>query len=68
MSRTPEEDRLAWNLEISDRSPVVKGTKITANHVVSLITYGGTWSGALRRYPELTEADIRACLAWDQSC
>ncbi len=58
------EDRLAIDENISDSSPVVKGTWVTVNHVVSLIVDGWNWSDVLRTHPELIEDDIRACLAY----
>ncbi len=58
------EDRLAFDENISDNSPVVKGTWVTVNHVVSLIIDGWNWSDVLRTHPELIEDDIRACLAY----
>ena len=58
------EDRLAFDENISDSSPVVKGTWVTVNHVVSLIVDGWNWSDVLRTHPELIEEDIRACMAY----
>jgi uncharacterized protein (DUF433 family) len=56
--------RLAWDHDVSDSSPVVKGTRVTAGHVVSLIVDGWAWSDVLRAHPELTSDDVRACLEW----
>ena len=58
------EDRLNFEESISDSSPVVKGTWVTVNQVVSLIVDGWNWSDVLRTHPELNEEDIRACLAY----
>ena len=57
-------DRLVFDPEVSTRSPVVKGTWITVNHVVSLIVDGWAWADILKTHPELTEDDIRACVAY----
>ena len=57
-------DRLVFDFEISDNSPIVKGTWVTVGHVVSEIVDGSTWADILRTHPELTEEDIRACLAY----
>jgi uncharacterized protein (DUF433 family) len=57
-------DRLAFDDKVSDASPVVKGTWVTAGHVVSLIVDGWSWSDVLRTHPELNEDDVRACLAY----
>ncbi|MFO0908137.1 MAG: DUF433 domain-containing protein [Isosphaeraceae bacterium] len=56
--------RLVFDANVSLTSPVVKGTWVTAGQVVSRIVDGWTWSDVLRTHPELTEDDIRACLAY----
>lgn len=58
------QERLAFDPNVSDSSPVVKGTWVTAGHVVSLIVDGWTWADVLRAHPELCEDDIRTCLAY----
>lgn len=69
----PEEDeddpgswrgRLSLDLNISEDSPVVRGTWITVNHIISLVVDGWTWTDILRSHPELNEDDLRACLAY----
>lgn len=60
----PWQDRLVFDFNVSESSPVVKGTWVTAGHIVSLIVDGWTWSDILRCHPELTEDDIRVCLAY----
>jgi uncharacterized protein (DUF433 family) len=57
-------DRLTFDFEVSDVSPVVKGTWVTVGHVVSLIVDGWTWADILRAHPELSEDDIRACVTY----
>jgi uncharacterized protein (DUF433 family) len=68
-NRIGEEDRrwrqrLAFDPSVSETSPVVRGTWITASQVVSRIVDGWSWAEILRHHPELTEEDIRACLAY----
>ncbi len=58
------QDRLVFDFSVSETSPVVKGTWVTVGHVVSLIVDGWIWSDVLRSHPELTEDDIRTCLAY----
>jgi uncharacterized protein (DUF433 family) len=58
------QDRLVFDFEVSDVSPVVTGTWITVSHVISLIVDGWAWSDILRSHPELTEEDIRTCVAY----
>ncbi|WP_145272789.1 DUF433 domain-containing protein [Tautonia plasticadhaerens] len=59
-------DRLVFDEHVSDESPVVRGTWITAGRVVSMVVDGMTWDDILRRYPELTERDIRACVCFTE--
>ncbi len=54
--------RLCIDENVSDEIPVIKGTWVTTNQVVSLLVDGWSWDDILRHYPELTELDIRACL------
>ncbi len=58
------QDRLVFDPNVSDDSPVVKGTWITVAQIVTLIVDGSTWSDILRSHPELTEEDIRICLSY----
>lgn len=59
--------RLVMDEEISDSSPVIEGTWVTVTQVVSRVVDGWSWAEILRGYPELVEADIRACLDYDGS-
>lgn len=56
--------RLVFDPNVSDDSPVVRGTWVTAAHVAALIVDGWTWSDILRSHPELVADDLRACLAY----
>ena len=58
------DDHLIVDPDVSATSPVVRGTWVTVGHVVSEIVDGSTWPDILRTHPELTEDDIRACLAY----
>src|SRR5438270_136261 len=57
-------DRLILDTTGREATPVVKGTWVTVAQVVSFVVDGWSWSDILRTHPELTEADIRACLAY----
>jgi uncharacterized protein (DUF433 family) len=57
-------ERLVFDFNVSEDSPVVKGTWCTVKNVISLIADGWTWSDVLRTHPELTDDDIRTCLAY----
>jgi uncharacterized protein (DUF433 family) len=58
------QDRLVFDFNVSDESPVVKGTWVTVAQIVSLIVDGQTWADILRSHPELSEEDIRVCLSY----
>jgi uncharacterized protein (DUF433 family) len=57
-------DRLVFDRNVSEHSPVIRGTWITVGQVVSLIVDGWSWSDILRSHPELTDEDLRTCLAY----
>ena len=44
--------------------PVVRGTRLRVELVVALLAGGWTSAGIVKRYPELTEEDIQACLRY----
>jgi uncharacterized protein (DUF433 family) len=59
------QNRLTFDPNVSKDSPVVKGTSVTVSHVVSLIVDGWTYVDIIRTHPNLTEADIRTCIAYN---
>jgi len=44
--------------------PCVRGFRITVGDVLGLVSVGMSWQEILDDYPDLTEEDIRACLAY----
>ncbi len=58
------QDRLVFDENVSADSPTVKGTWVTVAQIVTLIVDGFTWADILRTHPELTEDDVRVCLAF----
>ncbi len=44
--------------------PCIRGMRIAVEDVLSYYAAGMTWQEILADFPELTEADIRACLAY----
>jgi uncharacterized protein (DUF433 family) len=57
-------ERLVFDFDVSEDSPVVRGTWCTVKHIISLIMDGWTWSDVLHTHPELTTDDIRTCLSY----
>jgi uncharacterized protein (DUF433 family) len=52
------------NPEVMLGKPVLRGTRITVEHVVGLMAEGWTEAQILANHPALTRADIQACLAY----
>lgn len=44
--------------------PVVKGTRLTVEFVLNLLVEGWDHARILEQYPNLSDADITACLAY----
>jgi uncharacterized protein (DUF433 family) len=44
--------------------PVVRGTRLTVEHILNLLANGETPTGILDEYPGITDDDIRACLVY----
>jgi uncharacterized protein (DUF433 family) len=57
-------ERLVLDPEVCATSPVVRGTRITVRHVVSLVVDGWSWAAIRHQHSDLDDADIRACLAY----
>ena len=58
------QDHIEVNQEILVGKPVIKGTRISVEHIIDLLADGWTINDILGNYPGITEADIRACLAY----
>lgn len=41
--------------------PVIRGTRLTVEHIQNLLAHGETYGGILAEYPGLIEDDLRAC-------
>jgi len=56
--------RIAVDPEVMVGKPVVKGTRLTVEHILSLLISGMTIEEILEDYPNLAREDIFACLAF----
>ncbi len=56
--------RIVLDPEVMLGKPIVRGTRITVEHVVGLMAEGWTETQLLENHPQLTRADIQACLAY----
>ena len=57
-------DRIAIDPNVCFGKPTVRGTRIWVGLVLDLLADGMTIDEILDEYPSLTDADIRACLAF----
>ena len=57
-------DRIAVDPEIRFGKPCVRGTRVTVGDVLGYLAGGMSEEQILGDFPQLTHADIRACLAY----
>jgi len=61
------EDRIVVSVGVMGGKPVVRGTRVTVERVLSLLAQGLSVPDLLKEYPHLTQVDVRACLAYGAS-
>jgi uncharacterized protein (DUF433 family) len=57
-------DRIVIDPAIMVGKPVIRGTRITVELVVELLSRGWTTAQIIQQYDHLTPQDIQACLAY----
>jgi uncharacterized protein (DUF433 family) len=57
-------ERITADPKVLVGKPVIKGTRISVELIVDLLAKGWTTQQILDSYPNLTDEDIRACLAY----
>ena len=55
-------NRIVTNPKIMVGKPVIKGTRLSVEHILNLLAHGTTVTEILEEYEGLVEADIQACL------
>jgi uncharacterized protein (DUF433 family) len=63
----PYKDRITTNPHIMVGKPVVKGTRIPVERVVAHLANNPDLNDLFAAYPELTIADVKACLQYATS-
>ncbi len=64
MKRSKPAGRIVVDPKVLVGKPVIRGTRISVEHVVDLLARGWTEDQILEEYDHITRADIRACLAY----
>ncbi len=56
--------RIAIDPQVCFGKPCIRGTRIWVSLILDLLASGTTLPGVLDEYPGLSEADVRACIAY----
>jgi uncharacterized protein (DUF433 family) len=59
-------DRITIDPHIMIGKPIIKGTRITVQHILGLLAQGAAYHDILHDYPHITQEDIFACLLFAQ--
>jgi uncharacterized protein (DUF433 family) len=54
--------RIALNPEVMVGKPVIRGTRLTVEYILTLLAHGAPVEEILEEYDGLTREDVRACL------
>jgi uncharacterized protein (DUF433 family) len=55
-------ERITLNPKVMTGKPVIKGTRLTVEHVLNLLAHGATVADIVQEYDGLAPEDIQACL------
>lgn len=55
-------ERITLDPQVMVGKPVIKGTRLTVEHILNLLAHGATVAEILAEYDGLVQEDIRACL------
>ena len=56
--------RITARPDVFGGKPIIRDLRISVETILSLLAQGETMAGLLADYPDLEQADIRACLAY----
>lgn len=57
-------ERIEANPHVLSGKPVIRGTRIPVSLILNLLAQGYELADVLQAYPELTEPDVRAAIAF----
>ncbi len=55
-------ERIAVDPQVMMGKPVIRGTRLTVEHILNLLAHGMTVEEVLQEYPGLTREDVQACI------
>ena len=55
-------ERITINSDVCNGRPAVRGTRIAVQTILEFLTAGDSAEDVMEEYPNLTRADIQACL------
>ena len=58
------EGRIVSDPMICSGKPCVKGTRIPVHLILDLLAAGESYTGVKKAYPNITDADIKACISY----
>jgi len=64
MDRSRLLDRIVLDPRIMVGKPIIKGTRLTVQHILNLLAHGATMEDILKEYGGLKKEDIQACLLY----
>ena len=62
MNDTEMMERISLNPQVMVGKPVVTGTRLSVEYILSLLAHGDTADQIIEEYQGLTQQDIQACL------
>lgn len=57
-------EKIAVDPAVLVGKPVIKGTRLSVEFIIGLLSQGWSEAEILRNYPGITTEDIKACLAY----
>lgn len=54
--------RINTDANVMVGKPVIRGTRLTVEHILRLLAFGASQAELLQEYPTLRQEDIQACL------
>ena len=64
MGRSSLLGRIVLDPRIMVGKPIIKGTRLTVQHILNLLAHGATVEDILKEYRGLKKEDIQACLLY----